>query len=151
MKYIVMLARLIIGGLFVYASWYKVIDPAAFAPAVRNYLILPPAYSNFTALTLPWIELFAGLFLIVGIQVRPSAFLTTAMLAIFLGAISYAYSIGLDIDCGCFGSATESQGKIGPYHLLRDTTLLLVSFAIVAFDKGDFGIGAVFNKQKLNI
>jgi putative oxidoreductase len=140
LKYIVFAARLLIGGLFIYASIYKILDPAAFAASVRNYMIVPAQWSNLIALMLPWIEIGAGIFLIVGIQTRPSALITTGMLAVFLGAILYAYSIGLDIDCGCFSSAAGSAGRIGPLTIARDVSLLLTSFLIVIWDRGDFSI-----------
>ncbi len=105
-------ARLLIGALFIYASAYKILDPAAFAASIRNYMIIPPAWTNLVALTLPWIEVGAGLFLIFGIQTRPSALLTTGMLAFFLGIIIYAYSIGLDIDLRVF----QLVGRFGRPH-----------------------------------
>ncbi len=143
MKYLVLAARLIIGVLFVYASVYKVLDPASFAVSIRNYMIIPPAWSNLIALTLPWIELAVGLFLIVGIQTRASALLTTGMLGVFLAALIYAYSIGLDIDCGCFTSAASSGGRIGLYHLVRDGSLFLISLLVVVADSGDFSLSGV--------
>ena len=51
MKYLTLAARLIIGGLFVYASIHKIIDPAEFAASIRNYMIVPPTWSNILALT----------------------------------------------------------------------------------------------------
>lgn len=140
MRYLTFAARLIIGGLFVYASVHKIIDPAEFAASIRNYMIVPPAWSNVLALTLPWIEIGAGGFLMVGIQTRPAALLATGMLGVFLGALIYAYSIGLDIDCGCFSSAASSTGRVGIYHLVRDTSLFLISLFIVFTDRGDFSI-----------
>ena len=92
------------------------------------------------AITLPWIEIGAGGFLIFGIQTRPAALLTTGMLGVFLSALIYAYSIGLDIDCGCFSSAAASTGRVGLYHLVRDTSLFLISLFIVLTDRGDFSI-----------
>ena len=137
-------ARLLIGGLFLYACIPKIADPVGFAAAIRNYTILPAAWSNILAVTLPWIELGAGVFLILGIQTKPAALLTTSMLAIFLAALIYAYSIGLDIDCGCFSSAAESKGRVGIYHLARDTALFLVSLFVVITDKGDFSITSLW-------
>jgi uncharacterized membrane protein YphA (DoxX/SURF4 family) len=136
LKYFIFVARLIIGILFIYASWHKLLDPAAFAVSVRNYAIIPPEYSNLVALTLPWIEMIAGILLIVGVQTKPASLLTTGMLAVFFGAILYAYSVGLDIDCGCFGTAASSPGHIGIYHLFRDGSLLVLSMFIFAMDKG---------------
>ena len=147
MKYVVLGARLLIGALFVYASIYKVFDPASFAGSVRNYLIVPSAWSNLIALTLPWVELAAGIFLILGIETRPSALLTTGMLGMFLGAIVYAYSIGLDIDCGCFGSAAGSSGRIGLLTIARDSSLFLASAFVLLMDRGDFSISAILGSR----
>ncbi|AFM27269.1 MauE/DoxX family redox-associated membrane protein [Desulfomonile tiedjei] len=140
MKYLTLAARLFIGALFVYASIYKLTNPAEFAVSIRNYLIVPPEWSNFIALTLPWVEIAAGVFLILGVQTKPSALLTTCMLGIFLAALVYAFSIGLDIDCGCFSSGGASSGKIGLYHLTRDSALFLTSLFILLADKGDFSL-----------
>ena len=143
MKYGVLAARLVIGSLFVYASIYKIFDPAEFSVAIRNYMILPPQWSNLAALTLPWIELAAGSLLILGIQTRPAALLTTGMMAVFLAAVIYAYTTGLDIDCGCFSSAVDSEGRIGLFHVFRESGLFLASLAIVLFDRGAFSLECV--------
>jgi putative oxidoreductase len=139
-KYLTLAVRLFIGAMFIYASVYKVLDPAEFAVSIRNYMILPPSWSNIAAVTLPWIELGAGALLILGIFTRPAALLTTGMLIVFLAAIIYAYSIGLNIDCGCFSSAASSQGKITFFEIIRDSILVLISFFIVLTDRGDFSI-----------
>ena len=140
MKHLVLVARLIIGGLFIYASIYKVLNPTDFSVTVRNYTILPLEWTNLVAITLPWVELGSGLFLVLGVLIRPSALLTTGMMAVFLVALIYAYSVGLDIDCGCFSASTESSGKIGPLYLIRDTLLLLTSAFILFFDSGDYSL-----------
>lgn len=139
-KHLVLLARLVIGGLFIYASVYKVFNPADFAVSVRNYTILPVEWTNFVAITLPWVELGSGLFLVAGVFTRPSALLTTGMMAVFLAALFYAYFTGLDIDCGCFSSSTQSSGKIGPLYLIRDTVLFLTSAFVLFFDTGDYSV-----------
>jgi len=140
-RYLVLAARLFIGGLFLYASLYKIQDPAAFAVSIRNYGILPADWSNVAALTLPWIEVIAGSFLILGIHIKPSALLTTGMLAIFLAAITYAYATGLDIDCGCFSSAASSPGRVGIIDIFRDAALFALSLLILIGDRGHFALG----------
>jgi putative oxidoreductase len=140
MKYFTLAARLFIGGLFIYASIYKISDPVNFAVSIRNYMIIPPSWSNLLALTLPWIEIGAGVFLILGIQTKPAALLTTGMLGVFLGALIYAYSIGLDIDCGCFSPAASSSGRIEIYHVVRDTVIFLISLSILITERGHFSI-----------
>jgi len=142
-RYAVLLARLLIGGLFIYASVHKILDPADFAVSIRNYMIVPPAWSNVAAMILPWVELVAGLFLIAGVLTRPSALLTTGMMVVFVGALSYAYFIGLDINCGCFGSSVASQGRVGPLEIVRDSILLAASFLIIVADRGDFSLACI--------
>jgi uncharacterized membrane protein YphA (DoxX/SURF4 family) len=138
------MSRLVVGFLFIYASVYKILDPGEFAGSIRNYGLIPPVFSNLVALTLPWLELVSGAFLILGIQTRASALLTSLMMLVFLGVIIYAYAIGLDIDCGCFSSSTESTGRIGLFHIFRDIAVALLSFWVLVFDKGEFRIVSAF-------
>ncbi len=138
------MSRLVVGFLFIYASAYKILDPGEFAGSIRNYGLIPPVFSNLVALTLPWLELVSGAFLILGIQTRASALLTSLMMLVFLGAVIYAYAIGLDIDCGCFSSSKESTGRIGLFHIFRDGGVALLSFWVLVFDKGEFRITSAF-------
>lgn len=62
------------------------------------------------------------------------------MMAVFLAAIIYAFSTGLDIDCGCFGTSSSSSGRIETYHIVRDSALLLVSLSVLIFDQGYFSL-----------
>jgi putative oxidoreductase len=144
MRWITLISRLVVGFLFVYASAYKILDPGEFAGSIRNYGLIQPVFSNLVALTLPWLELVSGAFLILGIQTRASALLTSLMMLVFLGVIIYAYTIGLDIDCGCFSSSTESTGRIGLLHIFRDIAVALLSFWVLVFDKGEFRIASAF-------
>jgi putative oxidoreductase len=144
MKYLSLATRLLIGAIFIYASVYKIWAPAEFAASIRNYMILPVSWSNIAAVTLPWIELGAGALLILGIFTRPAALLITGMLVVFLGAMIYAYSIGLDIDCGCFSSAASSQGRITLFNIVRDSTLVIISLFTVLADCGDFSVLKLF-------
>jgi putative oxidoreductase len=143
-KHLTFAARLLIGAIFIYASVYKIWDPAEFAVSIRNYMIIPVSWSNLAAVTLPWIELGAGALLILGIGARPAALLTTGMLVVFLAAMIYAYSIGLDIDCGCFSSTASSQGRITLFNLARDSTLAIISLFIVLADRRDFSASGIF-------
>ena len=136
MKYLVLCARLLIGGIFIYASLSKIPDPAGFAEAIRNYAMLPPAVTNLLALVLPWIEFIAGAFLVLGIMTRPSALLISGMMGVFVAALVYAYSIGLDINCGCFGTPESSAGRITILTLLRDVGLFMLSLFVLFGDRG---------------
>ncbi len=65
-KQSILVLRIILGGIFVYASTDKILHPAAFAEMIYNYQIVPDFLINLSALVLPWLELFIGVCLISG-------------------------------------------------------------------------------------
>ncbi len=64
------LFEIILGVLFVYAGVLKLLRPYEFAEAVQAYRLLPDSLVGLTAATLPWLEVAAGLFLVVGLKRR---------------------------------------------------------------------------------
>ncbi|MEA1882775.1 MAG: MauE/DoxX family redox-associated membrane protein, partial [Candidatus Marinimicrobia bacterium] len=56
--------RLIVGIIFIYASWDKIAHPAEFAKAIGNYHAVPFGLENMMAMVLPWLELLVGICLI---------------------------------------------------------------------------------------
>lgn len=121
--------RLILGGLFLYAGGTKIVDPATFATDVGNYRLLPHQMVNLVAITLPWIEATAALLLLLGIWTRASALLISALMVVFIIAVSQALARGLDIKCGCFGTVTAS--KAGLETLALEAALLALSAWLV--------------------
>jgi uncharacterized membrane protein YphA (DoxX/SURF4 family) len=131
MKIPLLISRLILGGVFVYASFDKILHPHEFAEVVYNYQILPDALVNFTAILLPWLELSAGVFLILGLFLRGALFTCNVLLAVFLVAIAFNLARGLDIDCGCFtASADPSSGGDMILYLLRDAFFLAMGLSV---------------------
>lgn len=118
--------RLLMGALFIYASYDKIMHPETFAKAVFNYQILPDYAVNIVALWLPWLELLLGLCLVTGIWFPGATIITTCLLTVFIGAMVFNLSRGLNIDCGCFSSRTTG-GKIGIWTVLRDISFLAAS------------------------
>ncbi|MBR38916.1 MAG: hypothetical protein CL888_01690, partial [Dehalococcoidia bacterium] len=51
---VVIISRLILGAVFIYASIDKIQNPADFAKAINNYHVLPFGLENLMALALPW-------------------------------------------------------------------------------------------------
>ena len=100
--------RVFIGGYFVVAAVPKIIEPLAFATSIMHYGLIPSWSVNAVALVLAWLELLAGVGLIMGIRTRVQSLLCGGMLLIFTLAVAYAVVLGLKIDCGCFG---ESGGE----------------------------------------
>jgi uncharacterized membrane protein YphA (DoxX/SURF4 family) len=104
-----MLLRLAVGATFVYASFYKIVDPAAFARSIWYYHLVPGSLINLMALVLPWVELLAGVLLAVGCHYRGAVLLVNAMTMVFIGALLSAIARGINIDCGCFKAAQASS------------------------------------------
>ncbi len=129
--YIAVSARLIMSGVFIYASYDKIMNPAAFAEAVFGYQILPPQLINITAIVLPWLELFLGILLLSGIWMPGAALGISFLMIAFIGALFYNLARGLDFYCGCF-SATSTTG-VSWWIILRDLIFLALSLYLVAY------------------
>lgn len=114
--------RLVLGGVFVLAAVIKIMDPATFAADVHNYRMLPRPMIHPVAICLPWIELGAGVLLVLGVWRRAAALVIAILCTAFLVAIGQALARGLDVHCGCFG--TLAAGRIGWRNLALDLILL---------------------------
>jgi hypothetical protein len=75
---------------------------------------------------LPWFELVLGIFLIAGIGLRVIGTITSGLLLVFIGAMTRAKILGLEINCGCFGN----NEKLGAATLIRDSSLLVLALAV---------------------
>jgi putative oxidoreductase len=121
--------RVALGALFVYAASTKIAAPDKFADAIANYRILPHATVNFFAIVMPWMELAAGALLVFGVWRAPSALVLAILMAVFTVAVGSAMARGLDIACGCFGTA--DAWRVGWEALARNAAILAVAVAIV--------------------
>src|SRR5882724_11174084 len=128
-NWIALVARIILGLIFVYAAWMKLKDPwQLFAVAVDGYQLLPPQGVIIVARALPWFELAAGTLLVGGLWLRVAAPAVTLLLLVFFGTLLSSYLKGMEIDCGCFGPGEA----LGPSTLIREGALLAVSIALTA-------------------
>jgi len=128
-------SRIILGGIFIWASIDKLAHPAAFADIIWNYKILPEAFIYITAVTMPWMEIVAGICVLAGFMKRAGAVILGGLLMLFICAISFNLARGLDFNCGCF-STTGQEGGSDPVSLLiRDILLMIAVTAVVFFSK----------------
>ena len=129
-----MLSRFILGGIFIYASFGKILDPQAFADILYNYRLLPDFLINLFAVFLPWLEMMAGLCLVAGIFARTNAIILSSLLAVFIVALTINLIRGLDFNCGCFYPGGE--GSSNPLTLIfRDFLMLIPGLIIILFMK----------------
>lgn len=131
-KALLLVFRIVLGGLFVYAGAVKVGDPLDFAQDIRNYRLVGQSLSFIAALVLPWLEIVAGAFLIAGIWKRGAALVITGLLVFFIVLTLVTMARGLDVDCGCFGSLGR---KSGWGVVLEDLGMLALGLSLL-FDHG---------------
>jgi uncharacterized membrane protein YphA (DoxX/SURF4 family) len=129
-RWLTLALRYVLGFIFVYAAIEKIAVPEEFAKTILNYRILPLAAVNMFAVVLPWVELLAGLGLIAGISVRSNAAIILGMLIVFSIAIAIALVRGLDISCGCFGTA--SAAKVGWSRLGEDIAMIIGAWIVLS-------------------
>jgi hypothetical protein len=148
-KVIIFTCRLVVGGLFIAAALFKIPEAETFAREIANYkLPLPVPFINAVAVTLPWIELLAGLFLILGFWnyghgARPvdagpfsrigwffyhhfqrgSLLILSGLLVFFIVLLAVTMARGIDANCGCFGPLTAQ--KVGWPKILENLFFLL--------------------------
>jgi uncharacterized membrane protein YphA (DoxX/SURF4 family) len=116
----------------------KILHPAEFAKAVYNYQLLPVALSNLLAISLPWVELFAGLALLVGVLRTESALILSVLLVVFIVAISINVYRGLDVDCGCL--SLSGGRSIGIMTVVEDVFLLLAALVVLRRSVSEEGV-----------
>lgn len=119
---IFLLLRWLVAIIFIFAGVTKLSHPEMFARAIDNYRILPYLPVTLLAIVLPWLEIFGGMFLIIGKWQRGAALTLLMLTFMFLIAISSAMLRGLDISCGCFSTSMEGT-KIGYTRLIEDLVL----------------------------
>ncbi len=129
-KYFLLILRLVIGGVFLYATLDKLFNQEAFARAIYNYKFLPGIFINVFAIIIPYLELVCAVLLIMGIFKRGSSFIIIILLIIFIIALSQAYAKGLDISCGCFSLETVGQKDDILQRIIEDILLLIASIII---------------------
>ena len=129
-----LLARMLVGGVWVVAGVLKLPDPNDNVRAVRAYDLLPESVVPVVGHALPILEILVGLCLLLGLLTRVAAVVSALLLVAFVVGIGSAWSRGLSIECGCFGGgagpAANAAAKY-PWEIARDVGLLTLSAWLV--------------------
>jgi uncharacterized membrane protein YphA (DoxX/SURF4 family) len=145
---IIWIGRLVLGGIFVYAGFSKLLMPnnahlwpmfflkfsismniSEFARQVESYKMISPEASQVVAHTLPFVEIALGLLLLMGWRLRIWATAITAIMVGFLAVVTRAYLLHMDINCGCFGTPEKLTGMT----LVRDGALVGLALLMTVF------------------
>ena len=135
--------RFIIGCVFIYASFDKIIDPLKFSNAISSYefssLIGLSWLDNMLALSLPFLEIILGLCLLFGVFLEEAINFIIALLVFFITMLFQAYFRGIILsDCGCGLNESTIGGDI-----LRDFILIFICL-IVKFRR--FILGPIYER-----
>ena len=132
---LLVLGRVALGTVFLIAAYTKLHFNGSwhlgdyhffFAMAIDSYNMLPLWAVEIMARTLPILEALIGALLILGIGVRWVAAFTSALLLAFIGAMTRALILHIQIKCGCFGN----DEPLTIFTLLRDSSLLVLALAV---------------------
>jgi uncharacterized membrane protein YphA (DoxX/SURF4 family) len=97
-----------------------------FAMQVDSFQLLSSSSADVVAHTLPFFELFLGLWILSGIVLRLSSLVSTLLLGGFFATLIRTYLMGLEINCGCFGPGE----RLGPKRLALESLMVVLSLAV---------------------
>ena len=134
------LARGLLGAAFIYMGLNKTLHPVEFLKLMRQYDMLDHSLLlNLVAATLPWLEIFCGLLVVLGIAIRGAAVVLLAMLVPFTvlvlqralalheaGGVPFC---AIKFDCGC------GTGEVLICRKLMENSLLMALSAGLIFRK----------------
>jgi uncharacterized membrane protein YphA (DoxX/SURF4 family) len=131
-----LVARVVVGGVWVVAGFKKLPDPSESVRAVRAYRLLPESVVTSVGHLLPILEIAVGVCLVLGLLTRVVAVVSALMLTAFIIGIASAWARGLQIECGCFGGGGGAGPGVDvtakyPWDIARDAGLLLLSVWLV--------------------
>lgn len=140
-----LLARLLVGGVWVVAGALKLGDPDASVRAVRAYQILPESIVPLVGRGLPVLEVLVGALMILGLGLRIDAVISAVLQLAFIVGISAAWARNIQIDCGCFGGGGFDANATSkyPWEIARDCGLFLLSVLLAWWPRSRLSLDQV--------
>ena len=132
-NWIELAVRWILGITFIYASFHKIISPGDFAKIVYGYGLFPEMFINLIAIIIPFLELVAGVALIIGFYPRSAAIIINALLLAFITVLAINLIRGHEFDCGCFSVEQSGYASSPKVTLVRDVIYFVFGMQIVLF------------------
>ncbi len=125
--------RIMLGIVFIWASWDKLMAPADFARIIDNYQILPAPLIYPAALVLPWVEIVCGILLVMGWYVKGTVFIVNFLLILFVAAYLSTLVRGIDTACGCFTVSLQAA-KRSYLLFFRDFLFLSAGLTVLLYE-----------------
>lgn len=127
--------RLLVGCLFFYAGFSKLIQPIeSFEIVVRWYNIIPDMMMPLVTFLVPWTELIFGTYILLGFSLKKSCGVLIVLNIMFQLIVGQALIRKLPIDeCGCFGGGFIHLSLYQSFTL--NTILVLILILIIQSGK----------------
>jgi uncharacterized membrane protein YphA (DoxX/SURF4 family) len=145
-KVILLVLQLLLGAFFAYSGVVKIYDfpghtwaTQDFYEAIINYHLTSSNFAMLAAVYLPWLELLAGVALLVRRGTLGALTIIGVLLAIFIAALASAWYRGIDVSCGCFGREVVATNY--PLHI-GGNTLLLALTVFLLWREGFYGLSS---------
>jgi uncharacterized membrane protein YphA (DoxX/SURF4 family) len=153
---LLLIGRLLVGGIFLLASVPKIQSPGSFADAVRAFHLLPPSLVLPFAFLIPWLELLVAVYLITGFMSRLGALSAIILLSAFLvGLLDSLLTGNTAHACGCFGASSHANAIVSflaggntvtSWDVVRDVVLALVAAAVLWLGPGRISVEAILTR-----
>lgn len=137
-RFLSLACRLVLGVVFIAAAVPKILAPHDFALAILRYQMAPYALINLMAVFMPWLELVAGVAILMPRPARGAAIILAGLLAVFTVAIAINLVRGVDMACGCFTMDPDAE-RIGWWNVARNLGLLAAAVAAMGTGTGERG------------
>src|SRR5438105_13784774 len=97
--YLLLFARLCVGGVFLASGTGKLLDREGTAASMTRYPFLPAGFGRLVANVLPPVELLVGFLLVLGLFTRFAALAAAALFVVFTVMVIYDLTRGKDQSC----------------------------------------------------
>ncbi len=142
--------RVGLGGVFAFAAYNKIGGVQSFANAIKGFEIVDAdKYGHLivtAAYTMPWVEMIAGVLLVLGLWSRASAVAIWIMLVAFIAALIHVITDeSISADCSCFGDMNlVCDATVGWCQVIRNLVLLVPTSYLVWRQGGILALDRVF-------
>lgn len=145
MKAITLIARIIVGVLFIFSGLIKVNDPVGtaikleeyfevFSTDISSFFLIFIPYALFLSVFLSVLEVILGLAVLIWYRSRTTVWILLLMIVFFTFLTFYSAYFNKVTDCGCFGDAI----KLTPWQSFIKDIILLVLILVLFFNKDAF-------------
>ncbi len=130
MDALLLIARLVLAGVFLVSGFAKLLDLPGSQQAMRSFGV-PEGLAKPAGIALPFVELLLAVLLVPVATAPWAAAALLLLLLVFVAGIAYNLARGRSFDCHCFGQMTTS--KIGVSTLVRNGVLAAIALFVAGF------------------